>query len=307
MGPISAPLGTFTLADEERELLPTDDEVRFYRDHGWYVSRKLLTDEEVDMMAAAADRYYAGHRDRVLPVRPPNLTYWEPSHGDVFRSNDYVWYESETIGRICRKPIIAAVAARLAETDQIRMLNGTLFSKPARPDEPSGVVPWHVDKHYWQNHTSDKLLTAFIPFHDLGEENGAIAMIDGSHRWVDSATDEGTKHFIERDARSVAASLAETARANGAEIHEIVMRMSKGQMSFHSCLVYHGSGPNRSASPRRSVGLHLQDRDNAWREHRLSNGKALAYNHDVLVRRTPEGHPDYADPSFCPVLWEGWL
>lgn len=297
----------FTLSDEERELLPTDDEVQFYRDHGWYVSRKLLSDEEIDLMADAADGYYAGHRDRVLPVRPPNLTYWEPSHGDVFRNNDYIWYESDVIGRIVSKPVISAVAARLAETDQIRMLNCTLFYKPPRPEEPSGVVPWHVDKHYWNNHTSDKLLTATIPFHDLDDQNGGITMIDASHKWAEAASDEGTKHFIHRDAASVAASVAEIARANGAEIREVVMRMAKGQMSFHSCLIYHGSGPNRSATPRRSLGLHLQDRDNTWREHRLSTGEILSYNHDVLVRRNEHGHPDYSDPTFCPVLWDGRL
>ncbi len=35
----------------------------------------------------------------------------------------------------------------------------------------------------------------------------------------------------------------------------------------------------------------------------LSTGEVLAYNHDALVRRLPDGHPDYSDPDFCPVVW----
>jgi hypothetical protein len=34
-----------------------------------------------------------------------------------------------------------------------------------------------------------------------------------------------------------------------------------------------------------------------------SDGTAVEYNHDQLVRRAPDGTPDYADPRFCPVLW----
>jgi hypothetical protein len=297
----------FALSIEERKLLPTDDDVRFYREHGWYLAKPLLSEHEVDAMAEAAERFWAGHRDRTLPVRPPRLTYWEPSHGDVFRNNDYIIYEDLTIARILSKPIIGAVAARLLDTDQIRVLNSTLWYKPPLPDEPTGVVPWHVDKHYWQNHTSNKLLTAFIPFHDCDEEMGTLTMVDGSHKWTDSAEDEGTKHFGERNPSRQQAVLEAHAEAAGAEIRLVPMQYKKGQMSFHDCRISHGSGPNRSSKPRRSIGLHLQDRDNRWREYRLSTGEYLTYNHDVLVRRTPEGNPDYSDPMFCPVLWEGRL
>ncbi|MEU9124915.1 phytanoyl-CoA dioxygenase family protein, partial [Streptomyces sp. NPDC048506] len=117
----------FTLTAAEQELLPSDDEVMFYQEHGWYLSKKLLTDEEVDLLDSAADRFYAGHRDRTLPVRPPRLAYWEPEKGDVHRHNDYIFYEDDTVRRILSKPIIAAVAARIAETSQIRLWNSTLI------------------------------------------------------------------------------------------------------------------------------------------------------------------------------------
>ena len=61
----------FMLADEDYALLPSDDDVEFYAEHGWYLSKKLFTDSEVAELAAASLRYYAGERDRALPARPP--------------------------------------------------------------------------------------------------------------------------------------------------------------------------------------------------------------------------------------------
>lgn len=302
MSPTTTP--QFTLTEQERALLPTDAEVAEYAQRGWYLTRKLFTDEEIDELLAATDRYYEGERDRRLPVRPPRLAYWEPAHGDVQRHNDYVHYESDSIARILRKPLIGAVAARLAEAAEIRAFQATLIYKPPRPDEPTNVVPWHFDRHYWANCTSERMLTAFIPFHDCGEEMGTITMVDGSHLWKEIGNKDSTsKHFAERDKDDLERMLAENAAFNNAEVHKLPIIIPKGHMSFHHCRIYHGSGANRSDRPRRAISFHLQDGDNAYRDFTLSDGSAVHYNHDVLVRRTADGRPDYSDPDFCPVLW----
>lgn len=291
------------LTGEERDLLPSDADVEEYRARGWYLSEKLLSDDEVDRLLAASERFYAGHRDRTLPVRPPNLAYWEPSHGPVQRHNDYIHYESGEIGRILRKPLIGAVAARLAQTPEIRLFQSTLIYKPPAGHEASNLVPWHADRHYWQTCTSDRMLTAFIPFHDCGADMGTITMVDGSHRWREIAGDDSTRHFAQRDRGELDAILRETARQNGTRVVTIPMVIPKGHMSFHHCRIFHGSGHNVSGRPRRAISLHLQDRDNRWRPYRRPDGSLLVYNHDVVVRRTGQGAPDYADPVYCPVLW----
>jgi phytanoyl-CoA dioxygenase PhyH len=294
----------FTLTERERELLPSDEDVDFYAEHGWYLSKKLLTDAEVDAMAAASERFYAGERDRVLPVRPPRLAYWEPSHGPIQRHNDYIHYESDGVAAILRKPLIGAVAARLAQVDDIRIFQTTLILKPPSPDEPTNIVPWHFDKHYWASCSSEKMLTAFIPFHDCGEEMGSITMVDGSHRWKEIGGNDSTaRHFADRDRTDLERLLTQNAEFNNCVVTKTVMHIPKGHMSFHHCRLYHGSGGNRTGRPRRSIALHLQDGANEYRPFALSDGSLVAYNHDVLVRRTPDGRPDYADPTYCPVVW----
>src|SRR3954454_22117762 len=294
----------FSLTEQERSLLPSDADIEFYAGHGWYLTKKLFTDDEINELAAASERYYGGERDRTLPVRPPKLAYWDPTKGDVQRHNDYVHYEHDAIARLLRKPLIGAVAAALARCDEIRVFQSTLIYKPPIVAEPTNLVPWHFDKHYWSTSSSERMLTAFIPFHDCDEEMGTITMVDGSHRWEEiGAEDSQTRHFAERDKSELEEMLAANAAHNGVEVRKVPMVIPKGHMSFHHCRTYHGSGPNLSDRPRRAVSLHLQDGANRFREFPLSDGSLAFYNHDSLVRRTADGRPDYADPDYCPTLW----
>lgn len=300
-------VGTSELGEDDRKLLPTQEDLRFYQEHGWYISKTLYSDAEIDDLVAASMRYWAGHRDRLLEPKPPRIEYWEPSQGDGARGNDYIFHEDDTFRRLLSKPIVAAIAAMLADTDQIRLLHSTLRYKPPHSRDMLSVVAWHFDRAYWQTHSSDKLLTAFIPLHDCGEDTGTIVMVDGSNTWTEFSGFTATRHlpFYERDHAEMEQFLDENAAANGSTVRKIPMVLRKGQMSFHHCRTYHGSGPNKSDQPRLVVSFHLQDRSNHWQEHHLPNGDLLIYKQDHLVRRTPEGHPDYSDPIICPVLWEG--
>jgi hypothetical protein len=292
------------LTDEQRALLPSEADLEWYATHGWYLTEKLLTDPEVDQLTAASEAFYAGARSRRLPRRPPALAYWEPADGEVQRHHDYVHYESDEIAAILRKPLIGAVAARLAGVPEIRLFQSTLIYKPPRPEEQTNLVPWHFDRHYWQTCTSERMLTAFIPFHDCDEPMGTLTMVDGSHLWKEIGTDDSTtRHFAERDPSHLEQLLQENAAFNNAEVVKCPMVIPKGHLSFHHCRTYHGSGMNRSDRPRRAISLHLQDGENRYRAVTRSDGTPVEYNHDFLVRRTPEDTPDYADPEFCPVIW----
>jgi hypothetical protein len=294
----------FTLSEEDRALLPSDEDVASYAEHGWYLTKKLFTDDEVDGLVAASEEYYAGERSRLLPARPPRLAYWTPEQGNVQRHNDYVHYESDPLASLLLKPIIGAVAARLARANEIRVFQSTLIYKPPIAGLPSNIVPWHFDKHYWASSSSQNMLTAFIPFHDCDEEMGTITMVDGSHRWTEIGTDDSTtRHFAERDKSQLEQMLTENAAYNGVEVRKVPMVIPKGHMSFHHCKTYHGSGANVSTRPRRAVSLHLQDGANEFREFSLSDGSLAFYNHDSLVRNTSDGRPDYSDPDYCPILW----
>jgi hypothetical protein len=294
-------LSRHDLAAGEHALLPSDDDVAKYRAHGWYLSQRLLDEDELDELVAESVRYYSGARDRVLPARPPRLADWTPEHGDVQRNNDYIQYTSDTFRRILCKPIIGAVAAKLAGTQAIRILQATLLYKPPIDDEPTNIVSWHYDQYYWSTCSSVDMLTAFIPFHDCDERHGTLHVIEGSHRW---RSRHGTNRPASPEDDLARDSLLQRdAEANGAQIHKTPVRIPRGHMSFHHCLLYHGSGPNVAGVPRQSISLHLQDDANRYRPYADSDGRLEPYKHDSLVRRDAAGRPDYGDPRFCPQVW----
>ena len=295
--------GTAGLTRAEQALLPTDAAVAWYAEHGWWLSGKLFSDDEIDALVEASEAFYAGAVDRELPVRPPHLAWWTPEQGPVQRHNDYVHALSDPLGALLRKPLVGAVAARLAGAQEIRIWQSTLIYKPPVPGEPTNRVPWHMDRHYWQTCTSENMLTGFLPFHDCDERMGTITMVDGSHRWEEIPGDDSTRHFAARNASELDALLAANAAHNGTEVVTVPIVIPKGHISFHHCKTYHGSGQNMADVPRRAVSLHLQPGDNRYREFRKPGGEKVVYNHDVVARKNAAGDPDYTDPFLCPSLW----
>lgn len=295
--------GTAGLTEAEQALLPSDADVAWYAEHGWWLSGKLFSDDEIDALVEASEAFYAGAVDRELPARPPHLAWWTPEKGSVQRHNDYVHALSDPLGTLLRKPLVGAVAARLAAAEEIRIWQSTLIYKPPVPGEPTNRVPWHMDRHYWQTCTSESMLTGFLPFHDCDERMGTITMVDGSHRWEEIPGDDSTRHFANRDASELDELLAANAAHNGAEVVTVPIVIPKGHISFHHCRTYHGSGPNLADVPRRAVSLHLQPGDNRYREFVKPGGEKVVYNHDVVVRKNADGNPDYTDPFICPSLW----
>ena len=289
--PASAVADAFRLTAAQQALLPTADEVAFYREHGWYISRQIIPEHVLAGAKAAAERYYRGDVDR--PVRQIG---WTPDKGDVLRKNDFSMLSMDGISALVRWPLIGAVAARLEGIPAIRLWHDQLLYKPVDPPTRSSTVGWHTDRQYWKTCTSDHLITGWVPFHDCDETLGTVQMWDGSHRW---AGDVQGMNFFENNL----ALVEQQAAAEGKPVKKVAMNLKLGQASYHHCRTVHGSSANRGAHPRQSVASHLQGADNRWRELRRANGSLISHSLDELVRKDASGHPDYADPEVCPVLW----
>src|ERR1044072_2740728 len=118
------------LTPEQCELLPTDDDVEFYRQHGYYLSKKIFTDEEIDDALYGSDRFYAGERDFLLPPSVKPFEGWKPEDGDVLRINDYVSLQNNELSALVRHPLLGAIAARLCGTDAVRLWHDQMIFKP---------------------------------------------------------------------------------------------------------------------------------------------------------------------------------
>jgi len=267
--------------------LPEVDDISSYREHGFWISPLILPPRVLDAAERGMERFYAGDHDHTLPDIPATRG-WQPCHGDVLRKNDYASLRVDELAMLVRHPAIGATAAALSGAAGIRLWHDQLLYKPPARSGGSSLVGWHTDRQYWQSCSSDKMLTAWVGFHDVDENNGAVAFLPGSHRWDIDGLD-----FFSQDAAGLTAAIT----AQGFDPTPYVPRMRRGQVSFHHCRTVHGSSANLSAAPRRSLAIHLQPVDNHWRA-------GASHGNDTLVRTDEEtGGPDYADPTINPMLW----
>jgi hypothetical protein len=275
--------------------LPTEEDAAFYRTHGYWISPPILPGQLLDMAERGMARLYAGDIDRPLPDGRRRQG-WTPEHGDILRKNDYSSLLVDELARLVRYPLIAACAARLVGVDEIRLWHDQLLYKPVdRPDDRArgANVGWHTDRQYWMTCSSQDMLTAWVPFHDVDAAGGAITFVEGSHRWE---AGDGLD-FFDQDL-----STLDWLREDQ-EVELVPAEVHRRAITFHHCRTIHGSGPNHSTAPRRSIAIHLQPGDNHFVQHTIPGGRVSSHGNDILVRRTAEGTPDYADPTVCPVLW----
>jgi ectoine hydroxylase-related dioxygenase (phytanoyl-CoA dioxygenase family) len=260
--------------------LPSDEDIIFYQEHGYWVSPPILPAGLLDEAGRGMRRHHAGDVDHEIP----DTWGWRPEHGDVLRKNDYASRRVSELDRLVRHPAIAACAARLSGSSEIRLWHDQLLYKPPGPGGTN--VGWHADRQYWLSCSSEDMLTAWVPFHDITGQAGPLMFVPGSHRWRETRE----LSFFDQDLSTIETLL----RAHGAR--PVAITLARGQFSFHHCRTIHGSGPNLSGEPRRSLAIHLQPGGN----HYLAGA---THANDTLVATCPDGTPDYADPTLCPVLW----
>jgi hypothetical protein len=280
------------------DLLPTDDEVAEYHRRGWYISRPIFTEAALDAAIEASERYYAGDFQDHPRARVPDWARPTPGRYRGLRKHDYADLAVPELRSIATNAVLGAIAARLAGVDGVRLWHTQLLFKPPEQRAP-GNVGWHTDEHYWLTCSSERMLTAWVPFVDVDEDIGTITMIDRSNTWSDQSDDLS---FFTQDLEAQEAALT----SGGADLVKVPMVMRRGQVSFHSMRTIHGSGPNRSDRDRRSMAVHLQPLDNRWRWRLRQKGdeyRVAIHANDFVVPRTGEhGVPDYTDPDWFPVV-----
>jgi hypothetical protein len=161
---------------------PDDDDVAFYAEHrwfyaehGWWISPKVLSDDFIDAAVDAAERFYRA-RDRTLPFEDGYSNWTDDDGLDVVRNNEFVSLQTYDLRAVACQPVLGAMAARLAGTAGIRLLDDQLVYKPPSAPGAMTVVGWHADHAYWGTCSSERLLTAWIPFHDVDEDSGTLAV-----------------------------------------------------------------------------------------------------------------------------------
>lgn len=263
---------------------PTAPEVDVFWRDGYLVGPVLLDAEEVTSLRDAVDRVHRGdlEGDGEYPLFGRVL-----GEEGAARTVMYGWRVNDLIRRLVCGPRLGAMAAALLRSPRVRLWQDQVISKPpAGPDGADGTIGFHQDYPYWQDVSTDAMVTANVALQPTDDGNGALHVLSGSHRcgivdWAGS--------FFDTDLEEVRRRLP---RGSGATLEEVTLPLQAGQVSFHHSLTVHGSGPNRSDRPRMTIAPAYMPDGAAYRVH-----AGPASPHSRLLGEPVAGTP-YAGDAF---------
>lgn len=226
---------------------------------------KLISDERLTSLREHMDKVYNGEfQTGVAPWRG----FWAPGDdAPSLRKTDNSHWADYVLRELATEYKIGYIAATLMQSRCIRLWHDQLLYKPGSGSQKSGSanVGWHQDYGYWQCAASPSLLTAWVAFDDVDLNNGCMQVVPHSNQWgLMNVSD-----FFEQD---MTAQQAAMSVPKGESFAPVPLVMKAGQVSFHHCLTIHGSGPNNTSHPRRSLAIHLMTGDTRYRSGSPSDG-----------------------------------
>src|SRR5437773_2106797 len=100
-------------AESSPNWFPTEDDIRFYESHGWWVAARVFSDDELARATEAAFRFYE-RPDTALEFSI-GFSNWTPDDGpDIARNNEFVSLQSVGLRSVAWSARVGAIAARLA-------------------------------------------------------------------------------------------------------------------------------------------------------------------------------------------------
>lgn len=287
------------LTDQQKSFLPSKKQVDFYKKNGWYISEKIIPESILDNANIAVQEFYEGKIDSYLKGTI-GIANDEYNIDSAIRNNEFVTLQKKEIQALGFYPLIGAIASVLAETSEVRLFADSLINK--LPEKPlnKGIVGWHSDKAYWPTCTSNNMITAWIPLDDCSLDMGPLTHLNGSHLWRNEKELLRFFSFNNQDL-SMFESYLKTKKQNCTKTSMILKR---GQVSFHNCHTIHASYPNVSNKKRLALAIHLQDKNNKYRETYQENGELVVLGYDKICSKDSNGNPDYRDSELFPLIFK---
>lgn len=256
----------------QSQCLPNEDDVRFFDENGYWVSPKIFSDEQLEQVIQHQEKIYRGEFET---GREPICNWIEGKDNPrALRKTDNSHWSDMTIRALVMDSTIGAVAAKLMHADMIRLWHDQLLFKPGRGSgKETANVGWHQDYTYWQCCKEPSLVTAWVAFTDVDVSNGCMQVVPRSHKWGLVNANNFFEQNLEKQQQEIIVPENE-------KFTTVPLVMKAGQVSFHHALTIHGSGPNSTDKPRRSIAVHLMTGDTRYKSHphgdRHFNARILA-------------------------------
>lgn len=280
---------------------PVNDALAFYEKNGWYISDFIFDSDLMDECVEAAEKIYRGEYDQVQSWSDSPLfpNFRKPyTERTELRVDQFPCFHNNTIRKVTHSKEIAALAALLMRTEEIRYYKDILIGTPTEEYVEHSAIGWHIDSSYWPTCVPEKIVTVYVPLQDRNERNGTLVMISGSHRWVNKTFNITADFHDFEKIRNKYENL-------GYDIEMQPLIHKRGQVSFHSSLVIHATYPNVTDEFQHTIVYGLQAKENRFVPSPMKRfDKSLVVNlNDEIGPLLPDGKPDLQNNSFYSLLF----
>ena len=245
----------------------TAAEITTFYEKGYLRPGKVFSDEQVEFLRNVVQRLTrtedeAGRRyDLLDPALWPDVDDADDGPRDPAQSFDFLfnlWLTDDDFRAASFNPTTARWAAQLLGTTRVRLLEDNALNKSPSPHE----LRWHQDYSYWPL-AQPNAVTAWVALDDTTQHNGAMLMACGSqHLGERLPVVFGTGTPYLRESRPV--TVTEVGDPNELGLPVEVVELAAGEVSMHSALTWHASGPNLSERGRRAIVMRYVADGTVW-------------------------------------------
>jgi len=235
---------------------PTEADIAEYWDKGYWISPKLIDDDEIARLRRATERVLSGDFDGHGTLFDGALK--APEDPAAMRRAVNAWWVNDDIRDMVCDPGLSRLAATFMKTGRVRLWADQVIIKPgqgAGGAGKSGNVGWHQDAAYWHNNSHNQnMVTAWIALQDTDLRIGGMRTLEHSHRWGLIPDSDKFYDFNLDNQRAYFEG-----KGLGPWVDTPCI-LPAGHASFHHSLCFHGSEENRTEQPRLSViGHYMPD------------------------------------------------
>ena len=233
--------------------LAASEILQFY-ESGYICPGCVFDNEQVDALksliarAAVCEQGEGRRYDLLDPCLWPDTEDPPPPEGESVEFLFNLWLEYPSIRDFIFNSTLAGWASQLLGTTAVRILEDNAVDKGP---QSGGDVRWHQDFPYWPL-AQPNALTAWIALDAVDEENGAMRVALGSHHTGERLPvvfSSGTPYLAEKRPSTV--KPIDSPETQGFDVE--VVSLGVGEVSMHSSLLWHASGPNNSDRHRRAL------------------------------------------------------
>lgn len=239
-------------AELEEPLDISQEQIDFYKKNNFIKLKNVLSPEVLSHFNTVISDKVGLLNKNITPLENRD------TYGKAFIQLMNLWREDIEIRKLVFSKRIAKIATDLMQTKGVRLYHDQALFKEAN----GGITPWHADQYYWPL-SSDKTITAWIPFQEIPLEMGPLEFSAESQK-----IEFGRALAISDESEM---EMEKKLRVN--DFRHVIEPFDVGEISFHSGWVFHRAGANQTSETRKVMTIIYMDKDMKLIEPKNENQK----------------------------------